>query len=243
LSQINRRLDKVHAELIKKGFLKSVSYEKTISDDDEKVIYVFPQASLTKSKGTDLPITTSEIQPENKEQKKEELSLEQQLIKRGVTKIVTAEIVKKYPTQQIEKQVEIFDWLLKVHSPLLEKNPPGFLRKAIEENYQPPKDYLDQQNRKDKEQKKEDRQERWLKYREELIKQDIANWDQVPLEKRIEGRLGFWITGETMNGRKPTSEQIEIKKQELIDSLPKTDEDKFDYLSQNYPEVPSNDFE
>lgn len=48
---------------------------------------------------------------------------------------------------------------------------------------------------------------------------------------------------ETMNGRTPTPEQIEAKKQELIDSLPQTDEDKFEYLSQNYPGEPPDDFE
>jgi len=69
------------------------------------------------------------------------------------------------------------------------------------------------------------------------------DWDQVASEKRMEGRLGFWITGETMNGRNPTSDQIETKRQELIDSLPKTDEDRYDYLSQNYSEIPPRDFE
>lgn len=117
------------------------------------------------------------------------------------------------------------------------------MRKAIEENYQPSKEYLDRQNKKDREQKGKDRQERWLIHREELISQDVINWDQIPLEKRIEGRLGFWVTGETLNGRTPTLEQIEIKKQELISSLPKTDEDKFEYLSQNYSQDPSHDFE
>jgi hypothetical protein len=221
--------------------LKSVSYENT-SDDDEKVIYIFPQTFLIKSKDADLSKTTLDIHPDGEKQKKEESSLGQQLIKRGVTEIVATELVKKYSTQQIERQVEVFDWLLEVRSPLLEKNPPGFLRKSIEENYQPPKEYLDQQNRKDKEQRKEDRQERWLKHREELISQDVTNWDQIPLEKRIEGRLGFWITGETMNGRTPMPEQMEIKKKELIDGLPRTDDEKWEYIAQNYPEEPPDDF-
>jgi hypothetical protein len=101
---------------------------------------------------------------------------------------------------------------------------------------------LDQQNKKAREQKGKDRQERWLVYREELIRQEVANWDQIPLEKRIEGRLGFWITGETMNGRTPTLEQIEVKKQRLIDSLPKTDDEKWEYIAQSYLEVSPDDF-
>ena len=45
------------------------------------------------------------------------------------------------------------------------------------------------------------------------------------------------------NGRAPTLEQAEIKKQELIDSLPKTNNEKREYLSQNYSEEPPPDFE
>jgi len=147
LSQIKRRLGKAHDELIKKGFLQNVSYENTSDNDEEKVIYIFSQASLTKSKETDLSVTTSKIQSENRKQEDEEPSLEQQLVDRGVTKIVAAGLAKKYPTQEVEKQIDIFDWLLKIRSPLLEKNPAGFLRKSIEENYEPPADYLNWQKR------------------------------------------------------------------------------------------------
>jgi hypothetical protein len=172
-----------------------------------------------------------------------EFSIIERLLQRGVTNATAKKLIENYPAEDIDKHIIIFDWLKEKGSSLVKKNPAGFLRKSIEENYQPPKEYLDQQNRKDKKQKNEDRQERWLKHREELIKQDITNWDQVPLEKRIEGRLGFWVTGETMNGRIPIPEQIEVKKQELINSLPKTYEDKFEYLSQNYPQDPPHDFE
>ena len=166
-----------------------------------------------------------------------------QLMQRGITKLVAEALVCSFASEQIQRQIEVFDYLIENKNPLVAKNPAGFLRKSIEENYHPPKEYLGQRNKKDKKQKIEDCQERWLKHREELIKQDIANWDQIPLEKRIEGRLGFWITNETMNGKTPTPEQIEIKKQELINSLPQTDEDKWEYIAQNYPEEPPYDFE
>jgi len=167
----------------------------------------------------------------------------QKLVERGIAKAVAQQISNTYSIEQIENQISAFDWLVKKKSPLVEKNPAGFLRKAIEENYQPPQEFLDKQESNVRKEKEKDRKERWIVYREKLINHELANWDSISPASRIEGRLNFWITGETMNGRKPTPEQIEIKKQELIDSLPKTDEDKFEYLSQNYPEVPPNDFE
>lgn len=49
--------------------------------------------------------------------------------------------------------------------------------------------------------------------------------------------------GETINGRTPTPKQIKVKKQRLIDSLPKTDDEKWEYLAQNYSEEPPDDFQ
>jgi len=234
-SHIKSTLEKAHDELTEKGFLSSVDYEKARGGEG-KIVYRFPRKLSNRSKTKE---SERELLPQNKESN----DILKLLEERGITKRIAKSLANNYSANQIKAQIDVFDLLKSNKSPLVSKNPAGFLRKAIEESYQPPKEYLDQQDRKDKKQKKEDRQERWLKRRKELIKQDIDNWDQVTSEKRIEGRLEFWIIGETMNGRKPTPEKIEIKKQELIDSLPKTDEDKFDYLAQNYPEVPSNDFE
>ena len=234
-SHIKVLLEKAHNELTESGFLSNVDYEKA-KGGEEKIVYRFNGKLSVKDK-------TEKLEKELFPQGKGNDSILQCLEERGITKRVAKTLVNNCSIDQIQTQIGVFDWLKRNKSPLVSKNPAGFLRKAIEENYQPPKEYLNQQNKKDKEQKKEDRQERWLRHREELIKQDIANWGQIPLEKRIEGRLGFWITGETMNGRTPTLEQIEIKKQEFIDSLPKTDDEKWEYIAQNYPEVPPDDFE
>ncbi len=63
----------------------------------------------------------------------------------------------------------------------------ALFRKSIEEDYQPPKEYLDHQNRRDREQKEKDKQERWLKHREEMMKKfdnhknKEENEDMLPL--------------------------------------------------------------
>ena len=76
--------------------------------------------------------------------------------------------------------------------------------------------------------------------RDELIKQDIATWNKTSPDDRIKGRLDAWIFTQSP---KPTPEQIEVKRQELIDDLPQTDEEKWEYISRNYPEDPPTDFE
>jgi len=92
-------------------------------------------------------------------------------------------------------------------------------------------------------QKAKDRKERWLRHREKLIEQDMSNWDKTPPADRVKGMLGFWIVGQKLNGPPPTSYQIEIRKQELIDNLPGTDEGKREYIARNHPEEPPDDFQ
>lgn len=233
-SQIKRRLEKAHDELIEKGYLKSVSYKKEPKNNQEVVIYIFGVPSLPEQPELNLGDNMLELE------KTDEIL--QKLVERGITNAVAQQLANTYPVEQIENQISAFDWLIKKKSPLIEKNPAGFLRKAIEENYQLPQEYLDKQERSVRKEKEKDRKQRWFGYREELINQELANWDNVPLTNRIEGRLSFWITGETMSGRKPTPGQIDAKRQELIDSLPRNNEEKRKYIAQNYPENPTDDF-
>lgn len=250
-------LDPSHEKLKESGFLADWNWDETLDKGDNDWLIKYYPGERAKEEierfrvGEQLEFDISPRRDKEVAKEKMELtelsaeksSVAERLTRRGITQITARKLTRAYSTSQIQRQMEVFDWLVEKKSSLVQKNPAGFLRKAIEEDYQPPKEYLDQQNKKSQEQKEKDRQERWLQHREELIRQEIANWDAVPLEARIEGRLGFWTTVETMSGRTPTPEQMEAKKQELIDSLPQTDEDKFEYLSQNYPEEPPADFE
>jgi len=76
-----------------------------------------------------------------------------------------------------------------------------------------------------------------------MIKQDFADWDKATPEERVRGILDFWIAGQKLSGSDPMPEQIEARKQELIDALPKTDEEKWEYIARSYPEGVPDDFE
>jgi len=255
LSYAKKSLDPAHKKLKETGFISNWSWEEVAQKSKEKdwLIRYYPgrraREEIERFRGKEQlefmlpPPKDEEIIESRVELSAEDFNVVEQLTQRGITAATAKMLAKSHPVEHILRQIDVFDWLKERKSLLVERNPGGFLRKAIEENYQPPKEYLEQKDKRDKEQKKEDRRERWRRYREELIGQGVANWDKVSPERRIEGRLSFWIASETMNGRKPTLEQIEVKKQELIDGLPQTDEERWEYLSQNYPEDPPEDFE
>jgi hypothetical protein len=77
-----------------------------------------------------------------------------QLTQRGITESVAENLISSYPSDQIQKQIKIFDYLVKIKSQLVAKNPAGFLRKSIEENYQPPAEYNRRQEKEITEQKR-----------------------------------------------------------------------------------------
>lgn len=161
-SHIKATLEKAHDELVERGFLSSVNYEKAKSGE-EKIIYRFPSKSSLGDK-------IEKPKEELFSQGKGSTHVPQRLEERGITKRAAKNLIRNYPVEQIQMQIEVFDWLKKSKSPLVSKNPAGFLRRAIEENYQPPKEYLDQRDKEYQEQKEKDRQKRWLQHREELIK-------------------------------------------------------------------------
>ena len=172
----------------------------------------------------------------------EAAALASELQKRGISKSQSQKLSKHYPDRMVAK-LQMFDLLLEQQSPLIQKNPAGWLVRAIQEDYQPPKEQMRGQERQKRRREAQDRKARWLQHREQLISQDIADWDKTPPEERVVGPLDFWIVGERINGRQPTPEQVEVKRQELIDNLPETDEGKQEYIARNYPVDPPDDFE
>ena len=232
ISQIKRRLKRPHNELIEKGFLKSVTYKETKHSDGEKIIYAFPRVPSLRHRqkyvvGTDTP--------DQLEISEEKISLRRQLIKRGITETVATGLVEKYPTDQIEKQIEVFDCLLEADSPLLEQNPAGFLRRAVEDNYMPPQEYAREAAKRETKEAEEARIKEAERKRQAAIEEELVNWDKIPPAKRVKGFLDFWIEGERLKrGNPPTVEEIEAKIKEQVSDLPRTAEERRQYLAREH---------
>ena len=104
---------------------------------------------------------------------------------------------------------------------LISKNPAGFLRKSIEENYAPPKDYVspkekERQAKKQAEQKQKEQKEKEREYK---------NWLQQTPEQRVQHKVDFWLNKErNLKKREPSKEEIKTKQQEYIECEPTPEE-------------------
>jgi len=246
-SKAKENLDSAHQALRDTKFLTQVRWRET--GKGRWIITYYPgkrakeqfnKFRLERQLELELPAPGERIEAMigNKEKRK----LIKELEDSGIASSISVELVEKYQ-DRIPEKLEVFKWLIGKKSPLVKKNPAGFLRKSIEEDYQPPKEYVGYREREAKEQKERDLRERWLQHRKELIEQDIANWDKKPPEERVKGRLDFWILQQKLNLQRPTREQIQEKLRQLVDSLPQTDQEKRAYLENEHPENPPEDFE
>jgi hypothetical protein len=247
-SQIIRELKHAIAELKEKKLSKIRIVKSKTTASGYKVVFspiTNPQVQVPQLEldfEFDSPSKAEEQRSAEEELDAEVAALASELQKRGISKSQSQKLSKRYP-DRIGAKLQMFDLLLEQQSSLVQKNPAGWLVRAIEEDYQPSKHQIREHERKKRRWEAEDRKARWLEHREVLIQTDLANWDKTSPEERAKGPLGFWIAVEKSGGPQPTPEQIEAKRQELIDNLPKTDEEKREYIALNYPEEPPDDFE
>lgn len=74
----------------------------------------------------------------------------QALIQRGVTPTAASETVGRYSTEQIQRQLEVFDWLVGRKDPRVQRNPAGYLVCAIRSEYLPPREFNDRKEQEDR---------------------------------------------------------------------------------------------
>ncbi len=251
LSDAKKLLDPSHEKLKDTGFLRDWSWEDVSQkgEDNEWLIRYHPgrrakdeieSFNIGEQLEFELPSPGENKSLEGRrEMSVQETSIIENLEQRGITSGTARELVASYPIEQIQKQIEVFDWLKETRSQRVGNNAPGFLRKAIEENYQPPDEYVKHLDRQTKQQETDNRKERWLQHREKLIQQDISKWDTITPKERVQAILDAWIF---THGR-PNQDEVDSMQQELIDNLPKTDEEKREYIARNHTEDPPSDFE
>lgn len=138
-SQIKQHLDTAHRELQERGFLGSWTYRWS---PDREVWFVQYNFSIAK-----LP-TPSEAD--------EELSANQlALMARGFSQKVAAKLDRAHG-HRIQEKIDIFEQLKKTKSPLIARNPTGWLRKAIEDDYKAVPGYQTPEQRHEKATRQQD---------------------------------------------------------------------------------------
>lgn len=117
-SQVKRRLDEAHRELLEQRFLADVRYDRR-RDGEEKVVYTFARSRMSL--------------PEQPPAAPDPIA--DMLVERGITRTAAEELSQSFPEEHIRRQVDAFDRLRAERSPRIRRNPAGYLRRAIEENY------------------------------------------------------------------------------------------------------------
>ena len=258
-SDARTSLDPAHKELVRTGFLSKVSYQRPTGkkDKDFNILYFIGERAKKEKRGEypikipyeeRLWVSLVDIDEEEKirpqEHELHKLSeLAKELHKRGLSKSASMKLSKHYPDDLILEKIEVFDFLVKIRSDLIFKNPAGWLRQAIQEDFKPTAEQLKAKEAYERMQAEGERKARWIRHCKELIEQDLKDWDKTPPGERIKGILEFWLIGFKLKGvPTPAQEEIEAQKREFIKGLPKTEEEKRNHLAKKYLLSPPEDF-
>ena len=124
-SQVKRLLRPAIDELVDRGYLVMLPNDELFTSERRGVWKVrFKRSS--KAAAPAVPVHDP---------------LVSELAARGLSKQVAAKLVREHPESSIREKVALHDWLLEVGGARAPANPPGYLYRAITEDYQPPKDF------------------------------------------------------------------------------------------------------
>jgi hypothetical protein len=167
LSKAKEKLTPAHEELIRTGFFANVEWADVPREARDWYVTYWPgprareelkrlprQVTMT----TDAPLNTDGDDPRDElesrgsvpfsskslktEEPGEAVNIVRQALQdSGISKGVASKLVKGYAEAHILGKLELVQWLVSTGSPLVAKNPAGWLRRAIEEDYEPPKGY------------------------------------------------------------------------------------------------------
>ncbi|MBV8233973.1 MAG: hypothetical protein JO329_28680, partial [Planctomycetaceae bacterium] len=193
-----------HAPHLESGYLARVAFEATTDREgrpDWMMAYTpGPKAqaefqAFTRKGGPvprDIELALFEPKPKPKpepEPAPEPTGLEKELVDRGVTRSVAAELVRDFPADRIRHQVEVVDWLRQTQ-PKRVKDLGAYLAEAIRKDFAPPAGFRSRAERAAAEataRAERDRQEqaRRATARAQAEQDRIwAYWEALPPEQR-----------------------------------------------------------
>ncbi|MBV8236230.1 MAG: hypothetical protein JO075_11075 [Acidimicrobiia bacterium] len=199
---MRKQMAKLHAPHLRSGYIAGVEFEATTNPDgrpDWALIYTpGPKAqaefqAFTRKGGPvprDVELALFEPKPKPKpEPEPGPTGLERELVERGVTRSVAAELVRDFPEDRIRRQVEVVDWLRET-KPQRVKDPGAYLAEAIRKDFAPPAGFrsrAEQAEAKATARAEQDQQEqaRQAQVRAQAERDQIrAYWEALPAERR-----------------------------------------------------------
>jgi phage replication O-like protein O len=145
-----KNIIKVSRSVDETGLHEVNTYSLNIRDTESGVGTKSPQGVVKPSspevvKTSSLRVVNPSAPTKQREQKKEEqkkdndVAVAQALKNFGITQSVTTTLLQRYPAQYIREKVAMAQGLVAAGSCLVSQNPAGWLRRAIEEDYKPPR--------------------------------------------------------------------------------------------------------
>jgi len=223
-SQRKKLFDPILKELegveISSGIISRAVLERTKDREDYKVVFdKQPKSEALEVQG---PIQVLE------EETIETTSLLAELASRGITVGVAKDLITRYPEVLIRNKIEVFDLLRAGKSSMISKNPAGWLRSAIEQNYSAPANLETKEKKQKREEASKEAKER-LDF--QLNLEQYQNTKNADPDTLIWYRLEKWKKDFTKdNGTLPTHEQIKHERDRLIAALPTNEEIQKQYF-------------
>jgi len=212
LSRIKEQLDPSNEELKRWGFISEYEYSKTADGKTYNITWQAGERFYRVQKIVERKRRKAISGPQQLEfqvsEKPRKLKLPplddkgERLVKeledRGLTSSAARTLASQYDEKRIKEKVEIFDYLTEKDDSRVNRNPAGWLRRAIEEDYQPPGEYhshLEREARKCEEERmmaqkqaEEEERERELA-RIKAYKENLSREERAKLRERAEAEV------------------------------------------------------
>ncbi len=120
------------------------------------------------------------------------------LRERGITARVAHQLARDHPPKAIWEKLQLLDYLSERRSPLVSRNPAGWLRTAIEDDYPLPEEYRREQERRERRQWESSQQAEHQ--RDEVLQR--ASELRAPPRQRARAWLDAFEKGRMIVGRK-----------------------------------------
>jgi hypothetical protein len=192
IGKVREKLQPAIDELETRGFLVPLARDERYKKDGANWMIRFVRAMPKADEVEEMPVVTLDQSPAP--DASVEPAILGELVQRGVIRAKAKSLALAYPESMIASQIEVFDWKLARGTRGMEKNPAGWLVKAIEDGYPAPKGFesraeramrLEKEQKRDRDQvevARRKRDERSHRARElEAVEHYIASLDDTAL--------------------------------------------------------------
>jgi len=181
--------------------LEAIGFLKPLSRDDRYARIDRGQWTIRLSRQSPTPVSSAgqalvALPSSAPSPAEPEPPLAAELVARGVTAKVAAELVERHPAETIQAKIEVFDWLAQKRDKRVAKSPAGYLVKSIADDYATPKGFVSlaqrqadaEAERAKEHQAAEDRRRRQAEdARDQAIRKSVnAYWEALTPQQQAE---------------------------------------------------------